>query len=163
MFERPQPWSCRFEADPKSGPPPAPHGIAGGAEAADTGASGSILVFSEADPKSGPPPTDMFFPERSRLRANLLDAPKLALAVGLAWAIMFLIISLVVWISGSGTVLSFFELIYPGFTSDAFVGLLIGIAWSFLYGLLFGLLIGMIYNSLARYQVVEHESWEAYG
>ncbi len=122
-----------------------------------------ILMLSEADPKGGPPPTDNFFPERALLRSKTLDAPRLGIAVGLAWAIMFLLISLIVWIFGTGSVLDFFELIYPGFTANAFLGILIGFAWSFVYGFLLGLLIGLIYNSLVRHHVAENESWETYG
>ncbi len=162
MRRLPHPEDRFYEADPKTGPPPGPLADTGGP--AETPADGgSILVFSEADPKTGPPPTDNLYPERTLLRANLLDTPKLGLAVGLAWAILFVLISLLVWIFGTGTVLSFFDLIYPGFTTNSFLGILIGFAWSFLYGLIFGLLIGIIYNSLAREQVSQWESWEAFG
>lgn len=122
----------------------------------------NIIVLTDADPKAGPPGTDMIFSERTMLRSNLFDVSKLGIAIGLGWGIMFIIISVIVWISGAGTVLNFFELIYPGFVSNTILGILIGFAWSFLYGFISGIIIGIIYNSLVRLNVLYGESWETH-
>jgi len=114
------------------------------------------------DPQGGPPGTDPYYPEKWTLGAQLLDAVKLSIAISLAWGIMFLLISLIVWISGNGTVLDFFKLIYPGFNPTLFLGIIIGFAWSVLYGFIFGIVIGIIYNSLVRTKVVNGESWETF-
>ena len=124
--------------------------------------NGNILALTDVDSKGGPPPTDMASREASLLRSSFLDALKLGIAIGLAWAIVFLLISLIVWISGRGTVLAFFEAIYPGFAPTAIGGILIGFAWSFLYGLVFGVIIGVVYNSLVRKSVLDSEGFETY-
>lgn len=145
------------DADSKGGPPPK-NVLANG----DGSDQPNILLLTDADSKGGPPPTDMLSREMSLLRTNFLDSVKLGVAVGLGWGIMFVIISLIVWASGRGTVLDFFKLLYPGFDPNALVGIVLGFAWSALYGLLFGVIIGIIYNSLVRRSVLEGESWETY-
>ena len=154
-----------YEGDPKSGPPPGPGIAASGPMVSPTTdtAEGTLLMLSEADPKSGPPPTDNYYPDRSRFNSALLDAPKFGIALGLASALIFLIISLLVAFSGAGHVLSFFELIFPGFSVNTIFGMVLGILEMFVFGYILGLSIAILYNSLMRHQIQENESWEVLG
>ncbi len=139
--------------DPQTGPPP---------RSTDTISSNEEQVMLLTDPQTGPPPTDMFFSRSSQIKTNLIDTLRLGIAIGLAWAIMFIIISIIVWISGSSA-LGFFKLIYPGYISNTFLGIAVGFAWSFVYGFIFGIIIAILYNSLVRKTILESEGWETYG
>jgi tetrahydromethanopterin S-methyltransferase subunit F len=141
--------------DPQTGPPP---------RSTDTISSNKEQVTLLTDPQTGPPPasTDMFFSRSSQIKTNLIDTLRFGIAIGLAWAIMFVIISIIVWISGSSA-LGFFEIIYPGYISNAISGIAVGFAWSFVYGFIFGIIIAILYNSLVRKTIFESEGWETYG
>jgi tetrahydromethanopterin S-methyltransferase subunit F len=138
--------------DPQTGPPP---------RSTDAISSNDEQVMLLTDPQTGPPPTDMFFSRSSQIKTNLIDTLRFGIAIGLAWAIMFIIISIIVWISGSSA-LGFFEIIYPGYISNAISGIAVGFAWSFVYGFIFGIIIAILYNSLVRKTILESEGWETY-
>lgn len=142
------------KTDPHTGPPP---------RSTDTSSSNEEQVILLTDPRTGPPPagTDMFFSRASQVKTNLIDSVRFGIAVGLAWAIMFVLISIIVWFSSSSA-LGFFKLIYPGYISNAIVGIAIGFAWSFVYGFIFGIIIAILYNSLVRKTILESEGWESY-
>lgn len=127
--------------------------------------NGDILLQFTPESTKGtdPPPTDMFFSNRVQVQGKLLDTLRIGLAVAFAWAIMFLLISFIVAASGAAAVLSFFELVYPGFSVGAFAGILLGVLWSFVYGFIFGLLLGIFYNSLIEKSAMSGESYELYG
>lgn len=127
--------------------------------------NGDILLQFTPESTKGtdPPPTDMYFSNRVLMQGKLLDTLRIGLAIAFAWAIMFLLISLIVTAAGAGTALSFFELIYPGFSTGAFTGILLGVLWSFVYGFIFGLLLGVFYNSLIEKGAMGGESYELYG
>lgn len=115
-----------------------------------------------ADPSSGPPPkTDMYFSERAMIRSSLLDAVKFGIALGLAWAFMFIIIS-IIGVIGGGKLLDFSNLLYPNLNTSVLFAFIIGFAFSFLYAFVFGIIVGVLYNSLVRRQLIEQESWETY-
>ncbi len=123
----------------------------------------NILLLSDADSKGGPPATDIFYSERALLRSGLFDSVKLGAALGLAWALMFLLMSLIVLFSGQSAVLQLFELIYPGMDlQNSFTVVSVGVVFSFVYGFLFGLITGVIYNSFVRKSVLESESFETF-
>ncbi|MDQ7062837.1 MAG: hypothetical protein Q9P90_01195 [candidate division KSB1 bacterium] len=154
-----------YEGDPKSGPPPGPSLAPSQPQESEQPATAktTLLMLSEADPKSGPPPTDNYYPDRSRFNSALLDAPKFGIALGLASALIFLIISLLVAFSGAGHVLSFFELIFPDFSVNTMFGMVLGVLEMFVFGFILGLFIAILYNSLMRHQIQENESWEVLG
>jgi len=139
--------------DPQTGPPP---------RSTDTISSNEEQVMLLTDPQTGPPPTDMFFSRSSQIKTNLIDTLRFGIAIGVALAIMFIIISVIVWFSGSSA-LGFFKLIYPGYISNTFLGIAVGFAWSFVYGFIFGIIIAILYNSLVRKTILESEGWETYG
>jgi Zn-dependent protease with chaperone function len=119
-------------------------------------------VILLADPSSGPPPkTDMYFSERAMIRSGLIDTVRFAIAVGLGWAFMFIIIS-IVGVIGGGRLLDFSILIYPNFNTSVILAVIIGFALSFLYAFIFAIIVGVLYNSLVRRQLIEQESWETY-
>lgn len=123
----------------------------------------NILLLSDADSKGGPPATDIFYSERALLRSGLFDSVKLGAALGLAWALMFLLMSLIVLFSGQSAVLQLFELIYPGMDlQNSFTVVSVGVVFSFVYGFVFGLITGVIYNSFVRKSVLESESFETF-
>jgi tetrahydromethanopterin S-methyltransferase subunit F len=145
----------KADTDPQTGPPP---------RSTDTISSNEEQVILLTDPRTGPPPagTDMFFSRSSQIKTNLIDSVRFGIAIGLAWAIMFIIISIIVWISGSSA-LGFFKVIYPGYISNTMLGIAIGFLWSFLYGFIFGIIMAILYNSLVRKTILESEGWETYG
>lgn len=113
-----------------------------------------------ADPSAPPPPkTDMYYSERAMVRSGLIDTVRFGIAVGLGWAFMFIIISIVGSI-GQGKLLDFYNLIYPNLKLSVLLTFLIGFAISFLYAFIFGIIVGILYNSLVRSQLFEEESWE---
>lgn len=128
----------------------------------------AIRPLTDVGPNGGRPPTDMDDRGMPLLQTSLFDAIKLGFAVGLAWAVMFLFISLIAWLLGRGSVLAFFEAIYPGFVATptpvatAIGSIILGFAWSFLYGLIFGFIIGAVYNQLVKNSVFGQESFETY-
>lgn len=142
------------KTDPQTGPPP---------RNAKTSNSKEEQVILLTDPQTGPPPasTDMFFSRSSQIKTNLIDSVRFGIAVGLAWAIMFVIIAMIVWISDK-MVLDFFEMIYPGFLSNDLARIGVGFLWSFGYGFVFGIIIAILYNSLVRRTILDGESWENY-
>jgi len=109
-----------------------------------------------------PPATDMFFSNRARLKSNAFSTVWLGVSIGLAWAAVFFLASLVVGLGG-GTVLDFFKALYPGFNVGTFIGIILGVAWSFLYAFIFGLLVGLVYNALLRGGTEDIESYDIYG
>jgi hypothetical protein len=121
-----------------------------------------ILQLAESSKGQDPPATDMFFSNRARLQSNVLRPLWLGTAIGLAWASLFLLGSLVV-AAGGGAILDFFKFLYPGFNLGDIVGILLGFAWSFLYGFIFGILVGLIYNSLLCGGLDDTESYDIYG
>ncbi|MCL4707263.1 hypothetical protein KJ068_19075 [bacterium] len=123
----------------------------------------NLLLLTDATSKGGPPATDTFYSERALLRAGLFDSVKLGVAIGLAWALMFLLVSLIVLFSGQSAVLELFELIYPGMDlQNSFTVVSLGLVFSFVYGFVFGLITGVIYNSFVRRSVLESESFETF-
>jgi hypothetical protein len=109
-----------------------------------------IILMTDENSIAEPPPTDMFFNEKSIIRSRLLDPMKLGAAVGFACGCLFLIISLIVMLTGAGMALDFFKLFYLGFTPNTYVGIPVGIAWSFVYGFIFGILLGVLYNTFMQ-------------
>lgn len=110
-----------------------------------------------------PPATDIFFPKRELLSCSLLNVIRLALAIGLAWAIMFLLLSLIaLGTGGSSAVFDLFELLYPGAATGVYATIILGLALSFIYAFLFGLLLGLIYNSLMRRLVSDTETFDMF-
>ena len=109
------------------------------------------FTLVNGDPQGGPPPskTGITATEKKQLTAKLLLPLRFGIAIGFSWAVIFVIISVIVWISKLAPTLDFFSSIYPGFESGALLGIIIGFAWSFLYGLIFGFIFGRIYNGLA--------------
>lgn len=103
------------------------------------------------DPQGGPPPskTGITATEKKQLIPNFLLPLRFGIAIGFSWAVIFVIISVIVWISKLAPALDIFSSIYPGFKSGALLGIIIGFAWSLLYGLIFGFVFGRIYNCLA--------------
>lgn len=119
-------------------------------------------LIALGDPQSGPPPTDMFFYKSGQLKLNTLDPLRLGLAIGLAGAIVFLIMMIVARLRGLAQAFNLFNSFYPGFTLATNWSLLVGFAWSFLYGVIFGLLLGVLYNALLKYSLSGRESWEMF-
>ncbi len=155
----------RYEGDPKSGPPPGPSLAANQTAAAETrqDSGATLLLLSEADPKSGPPPTDNFYPEQTSMKSAFIDTPKFGIAMGTASALLFLLMTLVVTISGMGSVLDFLKLMLPGFQPDSVAGVFWGVLGVFVMAYILGLIIAMIYNTLLRHHFREYESWEVFG
>jgi hypothetical protein len=121
---------------------------------------GNVILL--ADPSSGPPPkTDLYFSERAMIRSGLIDTVMFGIAVGLGWAFMFIIIS-IVGVIGGGKLLDFSSLIYPNFNVGVLLAIIIGFALSFVFAFIFGIIVGILYNSLVRRQLIEQESWETY-
>ena len=117
---------------------------------------------AEQDYEDDPSPSDVNYFLRGTLRSNVLNAVFLAIAIGLAWAIMFVILSIIAGVSGSN-VLDVFQTFYPYFTVTTFGGIVTGFAWSVLYGFVFGFIIGVLYNTFLRQAIISGEGYETYG
>lgn len=123
----------------------------------------NAIAFVNGEASGNPPPTDDFFPDRAILRVNLLDALRLGIAIGVAFAVIFVLMTLITAIAGgAGTVMDFFELLYPGLAPGLFAGVIIGFALSFVYGFIFGAILGVAYNTLIRGFALKNESVERY-
>jgi len=68
------------------------------------------------------------------------------LALGVAAAV-FMLLAMLVCIAGDNAAgLSFFQALFPGFTPERPLSLVIGLVWSFVYGGIIGFATGVLYN-----------------
>ena len=109
-----------------------------------------------------PPPTDLFYTRAALRRISALDALRLGVAVGAAWAVRFLLIIPGAIMSGGSSALMVVQAFYPGFI-PGFGGIILGLALSFVYGMIGGVSIGTLYNSLVNRAVLSGENYETYG
>lgn len=121
-----------------------------------------LLALAEADARSGPPPTDTSYPKRRLLSGLTLNPLALGGALGLSMGIMFVLISILVTLSGVSPVLGFLRILFPGFNPGTATGVFIGFAWTAAYGFLAGAILAMVYNSLIKHSTFEGGSFEHY-
>ena len=75
-------------------------------------------------------------------RITLLRPQILSIALGIAWALLCLLVTLMAMVSGqAGRLVQIFQLVYPGYALTA-GGLVIGLIWAYLYVWLLVFLIG---------------------
>lgn len=123
---------------------------------------GDLIGLVNGESKgSPPPPTDDFFPRRSILARNLFDVLKMGLAIGLAAAIVFLLMTLISAIFG-GSVLEFLRLLYPGLIPSLLQGLLIAFVLTYAFSFIFGSLVALVYNSLVLESFQDKSSYETH-
>lgn len=82
-----------------------------------------------------------------------LNSLKLGLAMGVLWAVCVLLMSFYPWFSetvfgmvkGQGWV-ELMEGMYPWYTNDTAVGIILGVVFGFIDGFVFAFLLGWLYN-----------------
>ncbi len=113
------------------------------------------------------PPTDTEFPIGSIIIRNQLGPIRFALALGIGWGLLFVIMAIIIAaVNGNTAALAVFDAIYPGFdaTRDLVYVIIAGFSWSFLYGVISGLFIALLYNALVRQFVIAGgDGYETYG
>lgn len=123
----------------------------------------NALALVNGEGKGNPPPTDEFYPEKAILRVNLLDVLRLGIAIGLACVVLFLFSVLMsAFNGGTGFVVDFIELLYPGLVPGLLSAVIAGAALSFFYGVVFGLVLGAAYNVLIKGYLDENENYERF-
>ncbi len=79
-------------------------------------------------------------------RVLILKPQALSITLGLLWAMLVLVVSIVADVGGQrGILTDLFAVIYPGYT-PAFPGCLLGLLWGFIHGYLFGFLMAFFYG-----------------
>ena len=79
-----------------------------------------------------------------------LNAKALGLALGIMWAIVLFLATIVILAKGTGGEhLKLLGKFYPGYSVSA-VGLILALIWGFISAFIFGWLVGLLYNAFSK-------------
>lgn len=90
-------------------------------------------------------------------RVLILKPKVLSVTLGVFWAVLVLVISIIADVAGQGGLLTdLFVVIYPGYATS-FPAVLLGVVWGFVHGYLFGYLIALFYSIFCE-QILQKNS-----